>query len=213
MGNKQNNKTRKQKYRWETHILELSTAQASNATTRLIQTDEIVNMRPLRHRAPTWVLNFHTLKEEAMRLGSAEMGGQSALLTALAPPKDQIKMTAAVCSSVSWTLMALSMPVASLGTLNAVASGTLSSATTTPSTKATRTRDIDAEDDLTTSEEKDVMAAIRESAAILRSLAPMAGAVKALWPMNSTELPLYATMALNFTPKTAEALLRIISVP
>merc|ERR1712223_335747 len=75
--NKQNNKTRKQKYRWETHILELSTAQASNATTRLIQTDEIVNMRPLRYRAPTWVLNFHTLKEEAMRLGSAEMGGQS----------------------------------------------------------------------------------------------------------------------------------------
>merc|ERR1712223_2299121 len=211
--NKQNNKTRKQKYRWETHILELSTAQASNATTRLIQTDEIVNMRPLRYRAPTWVLNFHTLKEEAMRLGSAEMGGQSALLTALAPLKDQIKMTVAVCSSVSWTRTALSMPVASLGTLNAVASGTLSSATTTPSTKATRTRDIDAEDDLTTSEEKDVMAAIRESAAILRSLAPMAGAVKALWPMNSTELPLYASIALNFTPKTAEALLRIISVP
>merc|ERR1712156_525439 len=212
MGNKQNNKTRK-KYRWETHILELSTAQASNATTRLIQTDEIVNMRPLRYRAPTWVLNFHTLKEEAMRLGSAEMGGQSALLIALALPKDQMKMTVAVCSSVSWTLMALSMPVASLGTLNAVASGTSSSATTTPSTKATRTRDTDAEDDPTTSEEKGVMAAIRESAAILRSLAPMAGAVKALWPMNSTELPLHATIALNFTPKTAEALLRIISLP
>merc|ERR1712109_124193 len=211
--NKQNNKTRKQKYRWETHILELSTAQASNATTRLIQTDEIVNMRPLRYRAPTWVLNFHTLKEEAMRLGSAEMGGQSALLTALAPLKDQIKMTVEVCSSVSWTLTALSMPVASLGTLNAVASGTSSSATTMPSTKATRTRDIDAEDALTTLEEKGVMAAIRESAAILRSLAPMAGAVKALWPMNSTELPLHATMALNFTPKTAKALLRIISVP
>merc|ERR1712223_1269492 len=211
--NKQNNKIRKQKYRWETHILELSTAQASNATTRLIQTDEIVNMRPLRYRAPTWVLNFLTLKEGAMRLGSAEMGGRSALLTALAPLKDQIKMTVAVCSSVSWTRTALSMPVASLGTLNAVASGTLSSATTTPSTKATRTRDIDAEDDLTTSEEKDVMAAIRESAAILRSLAPMAGAVKALWPMNSTELPLHASIALNFTPKTAEALLRIISLP
>merc|ERR1712241_795588 len=162
---------------------------ASNATTRLIQTDEIVNMRLLRYRAPTWVLNFHTLKEGAMRLGSAEMGGQSALLTAL------------------------SMPVASLGTLNAVASGTSSSATTMPSTKATKTRDIDAEDDLTTSEEKGVMAAIRESAAILKSLAPMAGAVKAPWPMNSTELPLHATMALNFTPKTAEALLRIISVP
>merc|ERR1712156_840156 len=150
--NKQNNKTRKQKYRWEPHILELSTAQASNATTRLIQTDEIVSMRPLRYRAPTWVLNFHTLKEEAMRLGSAEMGGQSALLTALALLKDQIKMTVAVCSSASWALTALSMPVASLGTLNAVASGTSSSATTMPSTKATRTRDIDAEDDLTTSE-------------------------------------------------------------
>merc|ERR1712223_1553953 len=211
--NKQNNKTRKQKYRWETHILELSTAQASNATTRLIQTDEIVSMRPLRYRAPTWVLNFHTLKEEAMRLGSAEMGGQSALLTASAPPKDQIKMTVAVCSSVSWTLMALSMPVASLGTLHAVASGTSSSATTMLSTKATRTRDIDAEDDLTSSEERDVMAAIRESAKILRSLAPMAGAVEALCVMNSTELPLHAKMALNFTPKTAEALLRIISVP
>merc|ERR1712156_829689 len=212
MGNKQNNKTKK-KYRWETHILELSTAQASNATTRLIQTEEIVNMRPLKYRAPTWVLNFHTLKEGAMRLGSAEMGGRSALLTALAPLKDQIKMTVAVCSSVSWTLTALSMPVASLGTLNAVASGTSSSATTTPSTKTTRTRDIDAEDDLTTSAEKGVMAAIRESAAILKSLEPMAGAVKALWPMNSTELPLHATIALNFTPKTAEALLRIISVP
>merc|ERR1712223_1703297 len=123
------------------------------------------------------------------RLGSAEMGGQSALLIALALPKDQMKMTVAVCSSVSWTLMALSMPVASLGTLNAEASGTSSSETTMPSTKATRTRDIDAEDALTTSEEKGVMAAIRDSAAILRSLAPMAGAVKALWPMNSTELP------------------------
>merc|ERR1712156_1363587 len=212
MGNKQNNKTKK-KYRWETHILELSTAQASNATTRLILTDEIVNMRPLRYRAPTWALNFHTLKEGAMRLGSAEMGGQSALLTALAPLKDQIKMTVAVCSSVSWTLTALSMPATKRGTLNAVASGTSSSATTTPSTKATRTRDIDAEDDLTTSAEKGVMAAIRESAAILKSLEPMAGAVKALWPMNSTELPLHATIALNFTPKTAEALLRIISVP
>merc|ERR1711899_108496 len=211
--NKQNNKTRKQKYRWETHILELSTAQASNATTRLIQTDEIVNMRLLRYREPTWALNFHTLKEGAMRLGSAEMGGQSALLTALAPLKDQIKMMVAVCSSVLWTLTALSMPVASHGTLNAVASGTSSSATTMPSTKATRTRDIDAEDDLTSSEEKGVMAAIRESAKILRSLAPMAGAVEALCAMNSTELPLHATMALNFTPKTAEALLRIISVP
>merc|ERR1712241_203285 len=102
---------------------------------------------------------------------------------------DQMKMTVAVYSSVSWMLTALSMPVASLGTLNAVASGTSSSATTMPSTKATRTRDIDAEEDLTTSEEKGVMAAIRESAAILRSLAPMAGAVKALWLMNSSELP------------------------
>ena len=91
-----------------------------------------------------------------------------------------MKMTVAVCSSVSWTLTALSMPVASLGTLNAVASGTSSSETTMPSTKATRTRDIDAEDDLTSLEERDVMAAIRESAKILRSLAPMAGAVEAL---------------------------------
>ena len=124
-----------------------------------------------------------------------------------------MKMTVAVCTSASWTLTALSMPVASLGTLHAVASGTSSSATTMPSTKATRTRDIDAEDDLTSSEEKGVMAAIRESAKILRSLAPMAGAVVALCAMNSSELPLQATMALNFTPKTAEALLRIISVP
>ena len=94
--------------------------------------------------------------------------------------------------------MVLSMPMASLGTQNAVASGTSSSATTMPSTKATRTRNIDAEDNLTSSEEKGVMAAVREFAAMLRSLAPMAGAVKALWLTNSTELPLHATLALKF---------------
>ena len=74
-----------------------------------------------------------------------------------------------------------------------------------PSIKVTRTRDSDAEDHLTSLEEKGAMAATRRDAVHLRSLALMAGAVKAQWPTSGTELPLHAIMATNFTPKTAEA--------
>ena len=74
-----------------------------------------------------------------------------------------------------------------------------------PFTKATRTRDIDAEDHQTSLEDIGVTAADRESAAMLRRLALMAGAVRARWRMNGTELPLRAKITLNFRPKTAEA--------